>query len=66
MFLGVFCVELSRLGVPSPFHSDAVCLAGLSSFRTFGELALLLGDVGSDDDNGGGSGVVGIIALLGL
>jgi len=27
---------------------------------------LLLGDVGSDDSNGGGSGVVGIIALLGL
>lgn len=48
-----------------PVHSGDVRLAGLPSFLTFGELALLLGDVGSDD-NGGGSGVVSIIALLGL
>lgn len=72
VFLGVFCVdELSRVGVwlgvlSPPGHSGEVCLGGLPSFLTFGELALLLGDVGSDDDNGGGSGVVGIIALLGL
>ena len=68
VFLGVFGVELSLLGVllgvPSPFHSG-VHLVGLSVL-ILGGLPLPLGDVGSEEGNGGGSGVVGIIPLVGL
>lgn len=52
------------LGVPSPFHSG-VHLVGLSALK-LGGLPLPLGDVGSEEGNGGGSGVVGIIPLVGL